>query len=551
MLVAFDISSAQNFDPFKKQKRFDISSAKPVDTGQPNIDTSKIPEFATVGGNEALFGSQFGDEGVGFGPILRDAAAALVTFNPKARIDGIRKRFPELEVKEFGEDNAIIRNPKNGGVAVLNSDGLSMADISPFLSAAIPGGFGANAVMKAGSLGAKALVGAGAGAATDAAFQAAEKIQGSDQEVDLGRVATSAVIGGALAPVPALAGRVAENRQVKKLVDKAAPSFEALRERAGKLYAKVDEAGVTLRPRFVESLNQRIAKVADDIGFDEGIHPKVASALKRFQGEAGQLRFGDLEKARRVMGSAAKSIEPDERRIASQLIDTIDDAIENLKPGHAATGDVSKISKQLTEARELWSRAKKSEVIQEVMEKANNQASGFENGLRTQLRSVLNNKRKLRGFNKEEIAAMKQVVNGTKTSNFMKFFGKFGMFDAQNPRALMPLLGTFAGGTVGGGVGAVLVPVVGQVSRSLAKRLTANNARFADAVVRAGKNGQQIIRSYIKTVPKAEQSAEELAELLLTRRVSAEQMAKANFDNQNIKELVSNAVILMGSQGHN
>ena len=75
------------------------------------------------------------------------------------------------------------------------------------------------------------------------------------------------------------------------------------------------------------------------------------------------------------------------------------------------------------------------------------------------------------------------------------------------------------------------VPIIGQVSRSLAARLTAKNAQFADDIIRSGKNAEQITKAYIKNTPRSKQSAAELAELFVTpdidlAKISGSQLSK-------------------------
>ena len=45
--------------------------------------------------------------------------------------------------------------------------------------------------------------------------------------------------------------------------------------------------------------------------------------------------------------------------------------------------------------------------------------------------------------------------------------------------------------------------------------MTANNSRFADEFIRAGKDARKITAAYIDNVPKAQRSAQELSELLM------------------------------------
>jgi hypothetical protein len=213
--------------------------------------------------------------------------------------------------------------------------------------------------------------------------------------------------------------------------------------------------------------------------------------------------------------------------IGVKIIDAIDDFITELpesaikpKPGMSPAD----IGSRYKVARDLWGRAKRSELLTEALAKADNQASGLENGIRVQFRSILNNKKQRKFFNKEELAAMREVVQGTKATNLFKLLGKFGYSEGQATNSLMAVIGGGAGAMFGGAPGAVAVPVVGQLSKSLAQRLTRNNAIFADQVVRAGKNGRRITEAYFKNTPKAARSAEELSELLMRPDIEFKQL---------------------------
>lgn len=530
-----------------KSMRTAAPEAQPQAATEPS-ESVDLPEFNTVSGNEALFGGQFGNDDTGFGQILRDAGASLVVMDQKARRDGIRKRFPELEVQDIGEDNAIIRNPKTGKAAVLNREGLSMSDVSPFLSMALPGLGGAKVVQGAGSFGAKAAAGVATAATADAAYQGAEKLQGGEQGYNPARTAVSAATGGVLAPIPAVASKIAEKSGVAKLFRDAAPTGDALKSKARGLYQEIDDAGVTLNEKFTSTLGASLRSAAKKEGFHPKIQPKVAAALDEVNAVAGApIKLGDLDNLRKIMQTAAASSEPAERRLASMMIERIDDAVETISPTSALSGATDDIASKYKEARGLWGRAKKSEMLTEAFDKAQNQASGFENGLRVQFRSILNNKKKLRGFNDDEIAAMRKVVHGGKAENALKALGKFGFTEGQATSMLLGSMGTAAGAAVGGWPGAVAVPLVGQISKNLAQKLTRNNAQFADDVIRSGKSGAQIVQAYYRATPKAQRSAEELSELLLTRGVDVKSLEKLARNGGN-QELIGSTIGLMAAQ---
>ena len=115
----------------------------------------------------------------------------------------------------------------------------------------------------------------------------------------------------------------------------------------------------------------------------------------------------------------------------------------------------------------------------------------------------------------DELAAMNQVSRGTKASNLAKLVGRLGFSEGQAVTILNPLAGGAAAAAAFGTPAGVAVPIIGQASKQLAQRLTAGNARFADQLIRAGNNAENIARAYIRNTPKSKQSALELSGLLM------------------------------------
>lgn len=347
-------------------------------------------------------------------------------------------------------------------------------------------------------------------------------------------------IGGAI--VKETAKRIA-TPAVKKLLTESAPTIEGLKDAARKVYKDIDDTGAIIDSRRVTGLGDELQTLAKREGFDADIHPKVNAALKRFESAKGSdLTVTEIDTLRKVSRAAAKSNEADEQRLGSLLINKIDDFLDGLKPKDFKKGG-GEIGAKFRDARQLWSRAKKSELLEDAFEKARNQATGFENGIRVQFRQIINNKKKSRGFTAEELDAMKKVVRGGTAENIAKMIGRFGFSEGQASNMLMGSLGVAGGFAVGGSAGGVAVPLIGQVSRNLAQKLTRNNAELTNTIVKAGKNAENVARAYIKAVPVKERSAQELSELLLRPDVGLRQLqAKLKTIPQKHKKLISDAV---------
>ena len=341
------------------------------------------------------------------------------------------------------------------------------------------------------------------------------------------------------------------NRAIDRAIREAAPTRQALEQSTRNIYNQIDEMGVSIRPSAYERLPNQLRQVAREEGFNRRLHPKVHAALDEFdQLLDGVPRVSDVDTARRVMQSAAKSVEPEEARLGRLMLDNVDNYLDNLRPESMVLGGqrAGEVGAMYREARGLWQRAKKSQLIEQAVELAGDQQAGFESGLRNQFKNLLGRitRNKLRGFTQEEVAAMRRVNRGTTASNVAKALGKFGFSEEQAVRMLVPGLGVAGGAAVGGPVGAVAVPAIGQVSRNLAQRLTRGNAEFADAVIRAGRNGRQITRQYLERVPRAEQTTADLMTLLLNQNAATDRInALARTLPRRQRNMVEDAVFFM------
>lgn len=372
---------------------------------------------------------------------------------------------------------------------------------------------GAGALRQLGSStpGVDVVTGALAGAGSEIGGEAGEAI-GGEQGRQVGEI-----LGSIAAPVAPTVARQALSRGISsKAFSESVPSIDRLKNEARATYKQIDDMGVTINQQPLGKLSESIAASVKNQGFNSRIHPKVNAALDEIQSlTLSPMTVSEIDTMRRVARSAARSIEPDEARLGALMVRKIDDFFDSISGTAISGGQNRDIGPLLKNARIKWGRAKRSELIQEAVDKASLQASGFENGLRTQFRSILNNKRKMAGFSAEERAAMERVVKGGKAENIAKHLGKLGFSEGQASSMLLSSLGVAGGAAIGGPTGAVAVPLIGQASRSVAQRLTRNNVKLADELIRAGTNGRKIANAYVKAIPKGKRSTEELTGILL------------------------------------
>jgi len=312
-----------------------------------------------------------------------------------------------------------------------------------------------------------------------------------------------------------------KNRKVTTAIAESAPSIDQLKDASRAIYKEIDDMGASVKPKSYTTLVNKISKEAKSSGLDVDITPKSAKALKRIKGMVGEeVTLTDLDVLRKVTQNAAGAIEKADAAIGMRIIDTIDDFLSDAGSTILNKPKGAKIGARYKAARDLWGRARKSEMIGEAFEKARNQASGFENGIRVQFRQILNNKKRRKFFNKQEIEAMTRVVRGTKKENLAKLVGRLGFSEGSATNIIGGTIGMGAGGAVGGVPGAIAVPLIGQVSRKMAQRMTANNAVFADQVIRSGKNARKIVQAYMDHTPKNAVNPAELSQLLMRKDIN-------------------------------
>lgn len=334
------------------------------------------------------------------------------------------------------------------------------------------------------------LEGAGYGALTAA---------GHDQDIATG--AAFGAAGGAL-------GNVA-GEGLSAGLSKAAGAFnrkpvipgnEELRQAAEAAYKAADDAGVIFRPEGVQRMANDIRVDLAEFGFHPGLQPRVATVLDELERiQNGNVTLKGMDVLRRIADSARKSLDPSEKALGNRIISHIDDFMQNMRPDDVLTGDAQRAGEALRTARDMWGRMRKSEMVDEAVERASRRAAStgsggnVDNATRQNIRGILDSPKKSRGLKPDERAAMETVVRGTPTQNALRLAGKL----SPQGNGLMAALGL--GATVANPVMAS-VPAIGMVAKALADHATPRNVDQLSRIVRAG--GQ---KSATQSAPNAVQ----------------------------------------------
>lgn len=321
---------------------------------------------------------------------------------------------------------------------------------------------------------------AGRGAAEGAVYGAAYGAGSAEEGGRLGGAAKGgaigAVTGGVTAPV------------VGALTRSQAPGVQTLKKQAQKAYKSAERAGVVVTQKSFKDVVDDIAVAAKKAGIDPTLHPKATAALKRLTDSLDDAQpFEQLDILRRVVKGASASIDADERRVASIMIDKLDDYMSNLTMMDVEAGNPKLASAALRQARDLWSKFRKGEMIETAITRAQTRAeqfsgSGMENALRTEFRQIAQNAKKMRLFTNAEQLAIRKVARGGPVVNALRMIGKFAVRG--------PISGAVTGGggfAVGGPAGAAAAAGAGEIGRRGATALTKESARLALERVLTGR----------------------------------------------------------------
>ena len=276
----------------------------------------------------------------------------------------------------------------------------------------------------------------------------------------------------------------------------AAPSSQQLKAAGGALFQAAENAGVRFPSSTYTPAVDRLSTTLMREGLDRTLHPKVSRVHTLMNESAGNNpSLADLMVLRKQYGAAAKSLDADERRLASIAIEKLDDFVE---AGDSATAGT------LREGRQIWARMRKSEIIEKAMERAADAQSGLESGLRNEFRglhrAIINGRKDMRGFSAAEKAAIRAVAQGTATTNTLRRLGALGGGIGTSRQSLNAVLGgglgfgagtAIAGPLVGGPIGAALVTGGGNLAARQAQRLTQRRADMARAIAARGETPKQ------------------------------------------------------------
>jgi hypothetical protein len=306
---------------------------------------------------------------------------------------------------------------------------------------------------------------------------------------------TGAAIGagaGIIAPalgagVQKLADNRAANRAIREAVE-SAPSTADLRAQGRAAYDAIEGAGITIKPDRVQNLTGDIVNAltgegAAYTGADRVLpgSSAILNAVPEVGAGANTVPFNELDMFRRFANNAAAgaaATNPNDARIASGVVEKLDDFVMGLMPDDVDSGDIEILQELLPKARNLWSRMSRSDLIDSAIDAGNNNyRTGAASGIRAQFQRILNNPKLIRGFSDAERKMIQRVVNGTLPEQFINYLGS----------GLGMMTQGAVGGMLGGIPGMLLGGAIGAGARKVSEGIVNKNAEIARALVASGR----------------------------------------------------------------
>jgi len=261
-------------------------------------------------------------------------------------------------------------------------------------------------------------------------------------------------------------------------------TVEDLRAAKNAAYEKTRQMGVAFQPAAYDDMLVKIVKKAQADGISPDRHRAAVSFIRDMMGKRGKpMSLTELDQLRQmvrrdlIVPSYGNQAAAADAYFGEQILDEIDDLIDTAPTASAA----------IREARELNTRLRKSELLEDAVERAKLQAASsgsggnINNAIRQQIKGILNNPKRLKPFSAAERAAMDKLVKQGKADDLIRLLSKA----APGNNGLIGVIELLA--TIHNPAAAA-VPLAGMVAKGFADRGTLNKA---DALREQVMTGQQ------------------------------------------------------------
>ena len=244
------------------------------------------------------------------------------------------------------------------------------------------------------------------------------------------------------------------------------PEQQFFQEQATNLFNQAQSQGITLKKNvFQANMKNMPSRLRQEGYTPSGNLPDVNAAIKELTSGKQPVDFTEIQSLRTMIKNGQASVNANERRIATRLLDEFDDYMANMPVRDIKIGNKEAL-KTWQEARDSYAKFKKSEIFTDMLDEAQLDRtkftqSGTENSLAKQMRQLAKNEKRMRLFSKGEQDAIIEAAKGSDLKQTLKFVGRFAPTSTVSALPTIALGagdmftgGAFAGATTLGRMGA-------------------------------------------------------------------------------------------------
>lgn len=268
-----------------------------------------------------------------------------------------------------------------------------------------------------------------------------KEVTGSDMAATIAALGVSGAVGKTTGDI---SGRIATGKQ-------PTTTMADVQQKATRAYTKVSDQGIEISGQNATSLVDKVKARLDAVDYIPENAAPIANILNKYESilQRGNITFDNVEQMRRLANNLKGNPDKNIRRLASEMVDSIDDHVASLSPKDVVSGagGIDVAVKTIMEARKDFrnlSRASTLDNILNVAEtKALNPSASESELIRQGFIGLAANKNKMNLFSKDEQNAIKAVAKGSTLDPLLTLMAKF------NPQRSQLI----TGGAVGFGVG--------------------------------------------------------------------------------------------------
>jgi hypothetical protein len=352
--------------------------------------------------------------------------------NVGANIIGSEKRVPYLSKEQSkGLTQLGVPEPETGAERAAQVGMQALTSAGGMAAAAPKSIFGADLVRQLPAATVAPMV-------AQPVAEITKEVTGSDLAATIAALGVSGAVGKFTGDV---AGRIATGKQ-------PTTTMADVQQKATRAYTKVSDQGIELSGQNATSLVDKVKSRLDAVDYIPENAAPVANILNKYESilQRGNITFDNIEQMRRLANNLKSNPDKNIRRLAGEMVDSIDDHVSTLSPKDVVSGagGVDVAVKTIMEARKDFRNLSRATTLQNVLDiaetKALNPTASESELIRQGFITLAANKNKMNLFSKDEQNTIRGVAKGSSLDSLLTLMAKF------NPqRSQIMAGGAFAG----------------------------------------------------------------------------------------------------------